>query len=414
MSRIERAAWPRPEEFPAAPDAEALRRWDGADRSARPVRLARLRSRLAREGLDAYFGIRREHMRYLTGFTLADGEEKVAGHSGQFIVGAAEVIVLADTRYAIQAAREAGQARIEPTTYDLPARWGDLVGSLGARRVGVEAGFVNHALWGRLAAAAPGVELVPIEGWIEADRAAKEPAEVERIAAACAVADRALSALLPEIVPGVTERDLAWRLEVLMRTSGAEALAFDVACLAGAEAALPHGSPRDQPIRRGQVLLFDFGAQVCGYRSDMTRTLFVGEPAARDLAVYKVVAAAQGAAIRAVEGAVAEAARTGGSLPDGRAIDRVAREVIDRDGRWPAYGHGLGHGIGLATHEHPSLSRAAAPTPLPTPTVFSIEPGIYLDGEMGVRIEDLVAVDAAVGRAEVLTRFPRGIVVVGE
>jgi Xaa-Pro aminopeptidase len=162
------------------------------------------------------------------------------------------------------------------------------------------------------------------------------------------------------------------------------------------------------------VLLFDFGAQVCGYRSDMTRTLFVGEPAARDLAVYKVVAAAQGAAIRAVEGAVAEAARTGGSLPDGRAIDRVAREVIDRDGRWPAYGHGLGHGIGLATHEHPSLSRAAAPTPLPTPTVFSIEPGIYLDGEMGVRIEDLVAVDAAVGRAEVLTRFPRGIVVVGE
>ena len=412
--RLRPVDWPEPGAFAGPPDPETLRRWDDADRTARRVRLERLRRRLADERLDAYFGVRREHMRYLTGFTLAEGEDKVAGHSGQFLVGADEVVVLADTRYTIQARREATGARIEPTTYDLAARWPDLVASLGARRVAVEAGFVSHALWGRLAAAAPSVELVPIEGWVEADRATKEPAELERIAAACAVADRALAALLPEIRPGLTEQELAWRLEGLMRTSGAEALAFAVACLAGPEAALPHGSPGERPVRRGQVLLFDFGAQVGGYRSDMTRTLFVGEPAARDLAVYEVAAEAQAAAMRAVEGAVAEAKRTGGPLPGGRGFDAIAREVIERDGRWPAYGHGLGHGIGLATHEGPTLSRTASETPLPSPTVFSVEPGIYLQDEMGVRIEDLLAIDVSAGRVDLLTQFPRGVVVVGE
>ena len=132
---------------------------------------------------------------------------------------------------------------------------------------------------------------MPVDGWIEGMRAVKSPDEIERIEAACAVADRALAALLPEIRPGVTEHDLALRLEWLIRTGGAESLAFDVACLSGPEAALPHGAPGDRPVLDGAVLLFDFGAQVEGYRSDMTRTLFVGEPAERDLAVYDVVAA---------------------------------------------------------------------------------------------------------------------------
>ena len=251
---------------------------------------------------------------------------------------------------------------------------------------------------------------MPIEGWIEADRATKEPAELERIAAACAVADRALTTLLPDIRAGVTEQDLALRLEWLMRTGGAEALAFDVACLSGPEAALPHGSPGDRPVRDGAVLLFDFGAQVGGYRSDMTRTLFVGEPSARDLDVYELVARAQTAAV----------GRPPGRARDGR---RAARRSV---GRWQShatiiadaghgerFGHGLGHGIGLATHEAPTLSKRAPDAPLPSPTVFSVEPGIYLDGETGVRIEDLVAVDTANRRLDFLTRFPREVVVVG-
>lgn len=400
---------PTPGDFAPPPGAAQIDAWEAADRAARPARLARLRARFADAGIDGYFGVRREHMRYLTGFALADGEEKVAGNSGQFLIGRDEVVVLADSRYTIQARREAPDARIAEAYGDLPARWSELVASVGASRVGVEAGFVSHATWTRLVAAAPDVELVPVEGWIEADRAVKEPAELERVAAACAVADRALAALLPEIRPGVTEAELALRLEWLMRTAGAEALAFDVACLAGPEAALPHGAPGDRPVREGAVLLFDFGAQVAGYRSDMTRTLFVGEPSARDLAIYELVARAQAAPIVALEAAIAG----GGELPSGRALDALARSVIADAGHGDHFGHGTGHGIGLATHEAPSLGRTASEAPLPSPTVFSVEPGVYLDGETGVRIEDLVAVDAAMRRVERLTLFPRDVIVVG-
>jgi len=404
--------WPEPTDFAPPPDGATRSGWDAADREARPARLARLRARFAAAEVDAYFGVRREHMRYLTGFTLADGEEKVAGNSGQFLVGSDEVVVLADSRYAIQVDREAPDARTFESYNDLPTRWLDLMASVGARRVAVEAGFVSHAAWGRLAAAAPDVELVPVEGWVEADRAVKEPAEIERIAAACAVADRALATLLPEIRPGVTEADLALRLEWLIRTGGAEALAFDVACLSGPEAALPHGAPGDRPIRDGTVLLFDFGAQVGGYRSDMTRTLFVGEPMARDLEIHQLVAGAQAAAIEALETAVTGSG-AGGALPSGRTIDGIARGVIGAAGHGAHFGHGTGHGIGLATHEAPSLGRLASEEPLPSPTVFSVEPGVYLAGEMGVRIEDLVALDAAAGRLERLTLFPRDVIVVG-
>jgi Xaa-Pro aminopeptidase len=402
------ADWPSPADFAGPPSAADRARWAEADAAARPLRLARVRDRFEDVGVDAYFGVRRENSRYLTGFVLADGEEKVAGHSGQFLVGRGEIIVLADSRYAIQARREAPDARYEDVGYDLPGAWPGLVESIGARRVALEAGFVSHALWRRLEAAAPDVELVPVEGWVEADRAVKEPAEIERIAAACAVADRALAMLLPRIVVGAAERSLALELEWLLRTSGAEAVAFDPTCLAGAEAALPHGSPSDVAVERGAVVLFDFGAQVDGYRSDMTRTLFVGEPTERDLAVYEVVAAAQRAAIDQLTASLdAEV-----DLPSGRDLYAIARGSIEDDGRWPPFGHGLGHGIGLATHEQPSLSRTATDSPLPSPTVFSVEPGIYVEGETGVRIEDLVHLDAGAGRLERLTQFPRGVVVV--
>ena len=400
---------PEPADFAPPPTATDLDRWDEADRAARPGRLARLRGRFEGASVEAYLAVRPEHSRYLSGFVLGDGEDRVAGHSGQLFVGRDEVIVLADSRYTIQAAREAPEARIEDVGYDLPGSWAALTSSVGATRVAVEAGFVSHALWRKLEAAAPDVELVAVEGWLEADRAAKEPAEVERIAAACAVADRALATLLPKIRPGVTERYLALELEWLMRTGGAEAVAFDPTCLAGPQAALPHGSPGELPVLGGSVLLFDFGAKVAGYRSDMTRTLFVGEPSERDLAVYELVRRAQAEAIEQV------AAIVDGELdlPSGRDLDAIARGVIEADGRWPAYRHGLGHGIGLATHEAPSLSRLAPDTPLPSPTVFSVEPGIYLEGETGVRIEDLILLDAASSRVDRLTMFPREVLVVG-
>jgi Xaa-Pro aminopeptidase len=395
-------------DFAAPPGARRRRAWDEADRAARPARLARLRARLSADGIDAYFGLGREEIRYLTGVALGDGEEKVAGQSGRFLVSAEAVVVLADSRYTLQAGREAPDSRVEAVTYDLAARWAELCGSIGARRVAVPATDISHALWGELAAAAPRVELVPAGPWVADDRAVKEPAEVERIAAACAVADRALATLLPEIRPGATEASLAWRLETLMREGGAEALAFDVAALAGPQAALPHGSPGERRVRTGQVLLFDFGAQVAGYRSDMTRTLFVGEPRPRDVAVHELVDRAQAATI-----AYLEASLAAGTVPNGRAADAAARDVITAAGHGQHFGHGTGHGIGLATHEAPSLSRVASDAPLPSPTVFSVEPGVYLDGRTGVRIEDLVHFDVAAGRVDRLTRFPRGVLVVG-
>ncbi|HLQ49437.1 MAG TPA: Xaa-Pro peptidase family protein [Candidatus Dormibacteraeota bacterium] len=400
---------PEPADFAPPPTAADLDRWKEADRAARPGRLERLRDRFDGAGVEAYLAVRPEHSRYLSGFVLGDGEDRVAGHSGQLLVGREQVVVFADSRYTIQAASEAPGARIVDVGYDLPGKWAALVSSVGATRVAVEAGFVSHALWRKLEAAAPDVELVAAEGWLEADRATKEPAEVERIAAACAVADRALAALLPRIRAGVTERSLALELEWLMRTGGAEAVAFDPTCLAGPQAALPHGSPGELPVTPGQVLLFDFGAKVAGYRSDMTRTLFVGEPSGRDLAVYELVRRAQAAAIEQVVAIVDGELE----LPSGRDLDAIARDLIEADGRWPAYGHGLGHGIGLATHEAPSLSRLAPETPLPSPTVFSVEPGIYLEGETGVRIEDLILLDADAGKTERLTMFPRDVLVVG-
>jgi Xaa-Pro aminopeptidase len=401
----------------AAPTAADRERWRAADLAARPARLERLRERLTQDGLDAYLGLRPENGRYLTGFILGDGEEKVCGASGRFLISADEPVVVADSRYRLQAQEECPASRVADLPGTFVEAWPDLVASLrpiragagdGVRRIAVEAGFLSHAEWLRLAAALPDIELVPVEGLIEEQRKVKAPEELERIRAACAIADEALRATLADIRVGISEHDLALALEWRMRTGGADGLAFDVACLSGPRAALPHGSPGQRTVRAGEVLLFDFGAQVDGYRSDMTRTLFVGDPTPTDLEVYQLVARAQGTAIELLQ----EAIPAGRSVTN-REVDAAARAVIEAAGLGPRFGHGTGHGIGLATHELPSVGRAAAEEPLPSPTVFSVEPGVYLDGVTGVRIEDLVAIDAAAGRVELLTGFPREVTVVG-
>jgi Xaa-Pro aminopeptidase len=412
LARIGPSEWPHPADFAAPPTASDRARWAEADRAARPERLGRLRDRMRKEGVDGYFGVRWEHMRYLTGLPFDEAEVTGSGESGKFLVGLEDVWVVADSRYTIAVKRHAPDATLYDANSQLADLWADLVSTAGVKRVAIEAMTIPHITWEKLREAAPAVELVAIEGWVEANRQLKEPSELERVAAASAIADRALASLLPSIRPGVTEKELALDLEWRIRTNGADRLAFDVACLAGPEAALPHGSPGDRPVTQGAVLLFDFGAQVEGYRSDMTRTLFVGEPTDRDAGVYGVVAGAQDIVFAALDDAVA-AAQSGAELPTGRFYDQMARDFIDADGRWPAYGHGLGHGIGLATHELPGLGKRSPEVPLPRRTVFSVEPGIYLEGEMGVRIEDLVVIDADVGRLDRVTLFPRDEVVVG-
>jgi Xaa-Pro aminopeptidase len=412
LRRLGPSDWPHPADFAAPPTASDRQRWAEADRAARPQRLARLRQRMADGGVDGYFGVRWEHMRYLTGLPFDEAEISGSGDSGKFLVTMDQVFLLADSRYTIAARRDAPDTTLYEIQRQLTDEWAGVVGAAGVHRVAIEAMTIPHLTWERLIAAAPGVELLAIEGWVEADRQHKDPSELERVAAASAVADRALASLLPSIRPGVTEKELALDLEWRMRTGGADRLAFDVATLAGAEAALPHGSPGHRQVEAGKVLLFDFGAQVEGYRSDMTRTLFVGEPTQRDLDVYRVVAAAQDVVFDALEDAVT-AARAGTPMPNGPSMDRLARDVIEADGRFPVYGHGLGHGIGLATHELPGLGMRSPDQPLPSRTVFSVEPGIYIEGETGVRIEDLVVIDVEANRVEMVTKFPRDEVVVG-
>ena len=403
-----RTSLPLPEEFASAPTAQDLDRWRDADHAAGPARLAALRARAAEERLDALLLTSHADARYFSGMEFGPNEEPVAGSSGWLLVSGDDLAVLVDSRYTVQARREAPLA----TALDYGSDTGETIGrwlvAHGVRRLGLDPQAVRHAVWERIEATATGVELVPVKGFGGAQRARKEPAEIERITAACAVADRALARLLPQIRPGVTEAALAWSLERGMREDGAEALAFDVAALAGGNAALPHGNPSVRALARGEVILFDFGAQVGGYRSDMTRTLFVGAASDADLALYEQVHRGQAATFDLLRGAITGPTAT---MPSGRSCDEETRRVMGSG--VGIYEHGLGHGIGLQTHEAPSLSRAASTDPLPSPTVFSVEPGIYLEDQIGIRIEDLVAVDATKGILEVLTRFPSDPIIVG-
>ena len=399
---------PVPSDFAAPPSQADLQRWSDADAAARPDRIAALRARARAEGLDALLLTSHADARYFSGICFGPNEEPTAGVSGWILISSDVFAIFADSRYTVQARREAALATPLDPGSDPGAAIAAWAKTHGVRNLGVDPGAIRHAIWERMREAAPGLTLTPTKGWGVALRAVKEPAEIERIAAACAVADRALAAVLPKLLPGATEAEVAWLLEREMREGGAEALAFDVAALAGANAALPHGNPGARPFQRGEVALFDFGAQVAGYRSDMTRTLFVGAASDLDLALYQRVLDGQRAAIAALQHAVESGAS---ALPSGRAADDAARAAMgDVDG---VYEHGLGHGIGLQTHESPSLSRGASEAPLPSPTVFSVEPGIYLEERIGIRIEDLVAVDLAGRSLSTLTRFPSAPLIVG-
>lgn len=403
-----RAPYPVPGDFSPPPTPSDLVRWGEADAAARPARIAALRNRAKEEGLDAILLTSHADARYFSGICFGPNEEPTAGASGWILLSADELAIVVDSRYTVQARREAILATPLDPGSDPGAAVAAWAKANGVRSLGVDPSAIRHAVWERMLEVAPDLTLRPTRGWGVALRAVKEPAEIERIAAACAVADRALAAVLPRLRPGASEAEIAWLLEREMRENGAEALAFDVAALAGANAALPHGNPGTRAFKVGEVALFDFGAQVAGYRSDMTRTLFVGDASDADLELYQCVRDGQQAAIDALRRAV-----QGGSsnLPSGREVDRIARAAI---GEWAGvYEHGLGHGIGLQTHEAPSLSRGAPESPLPSPTVFSVEPGIYREERIGIRIEDLVAVDLASRTLDTLTRFPSTPLIVG-
>lgn len=212
-------------------------------------------------------------------------------------------------------------------------------------------------------------------------REIKDEEEIACIAAAQRIAEQSLCELLPEIVPGIRERDIAAKLEFLMRKNGSEGASFDTIALAGKNTSKPHGVPSDYAVKNGDFVLLDFGAIKGGYHSDMTRTFCIGEPTEKMRRVWEIVLEAQKRAFEAI--AVNKECCE---------IDKAARDFIGAEGFGDAFGHGLGHSVGLEIHESPSFSKSCA-TPLTKGMVLTVEPGIYLENEFGVRIEDIIAMN---------------------
>jgi len=220
---------------------------------------------------------------------------------------------------------------------------------------------------------------VTTSGVVEEMRAVKDEDELATLRQAIALGDAAYAHIADFMQPGMTERQVAWELESFMRTHGAEKLAFEVIVAAGPNGAMPHAHPTDRVIQAGEPVVMDLGTAVDGYCSDLTRTVVLSEADGRYQEVYEVVLQAQQAALRGIRPGMR-----------GQEADAIAREVIAEAGYGDAFGHGLGHGVGLVVHERPRLGRLSDKDVLQSGMVFSVEPGIYLPGEFGVRLEDLV------------------------
>jgi Xaa-Pro aminopeptidase len=346
------------------------------------ARADRLLGSTAERELDALLVTDRTNVRWLTGFT---------GTSGACLLSSDERLLLTDFRYMEQAARQVDGFEVARASESL-------LGELGARlpsgRVGFDDVNLSVRSHARLVEKAPsGVELVAAGGVVETLREVKDLEEWARIAEAAELATVALERVLEGGLAGRTERGLKLDLEQEMRLAGAEDASFPSIVAHGAHGALPHAEPRDVEIRPGTLVTIDWGARVDGYCSDCTRTLAAGEVGEREREVYELVLRAEQAALAAVEPGAA-----------GVAVDAVARTIIEEAGHGDRFGHGLGHGVGLEVHEGPRLTKTSEDS-LEPGMVVTVEPGVYLPGELGVRIEDLVVVQE--GGPRVLTRFPR-------
>jgi len=347
------------------------------------ARIERLRSRFPAAGIDALVVTSSANRRYLTGFT---------GSAGTVVITPDQALLLVDFRYVEQASRQAPAFRV--VRYDeVFQALGEQLGALGVRRVGFEAEHVTVAQMAKLREAAP-VEWVATERLVEDVRAIKDAEELALIEEAVALADRCFEHILPQLKPGVTEREVAWRMEVFMREQGAEGLAFPTIVASGPNGAMPHARPTDRPLSAGEFVTLDFGCVWKGYCSDMTRTVFLGEPTPRHRELYDLVLRAQETGVSAVR-----PGRTG------REVDAAARQVIADAGYGEAFGHGLGHGVGLEVHEEVPRLSTRSQTVLAPGMVTSVEPGVYLPGWGGIRIEDLVVVTE--DGCRVLTKSPK-------
>lgn len=348
-----------------------------------------LAHRLGEAGQPAALVTRAVNVRYLTGLASSNAALLVHAEGRAVLATDFRYLAAAPDDLDVMEARDVGVALVEQAGRD------------GVERLAVEEHDITVETYDRLTAAADiaGVHLVRLGRAIEAIRTVKDDVELGHLRQACAVADEAFAGLLPTIRPGRTERDVARDLDQRMRDLGAEGPSFETIVAAGPHSAIPHHSPGDRPLARGDLVKMDFGALVAGYCSDMTRTVVIGPAAPWQQEVHAIVLAAQ-------------AAGRAAALPAAVAgdVDAAARSVIVEHGYGEAFPHGLGHGVGLEIHEAPTL-RDGATDRLAVDIPVTVEPGIYLPGRGGVRIEDTIVVRADPDGPEVLTRTSRDLLV---
>ena len=293
------------------------------------------------------------------------------------------MILATDFRYIEQAKTEAPEFEVVQISNGISKWFPNLITELGAQRVGFEEAAVSYAMYKDLAASLKGIEanisLIPHKGLVESLRAIKDQDELTFIEEAAAITDAALEEVLPRVKPGISEKELAWELESIMRQKGSEPMPFEIILASGVNAALPHAKPSNKTTKENEPIVIDLGARVHGYCSDITRTICLGNCDNTFNRIYDIVLAAQLTAIETAQAGL-----------DGEQVDKLARTVIEQSGHGDNFGHGLGHGVGLAAHEEPRIGPGSKDI-ITNGMVFTIEPGIYIPGWGGVRIEDTIA-----------------------
>lgn len=357
----------------------------------RSKRIAALVDGLSAAHLDGLLLTGLSNIRYLTGFS---------GSSALVVVTPRDVVLITDFRYQTQVAEEVGD--VARTVIEGASLWTGLwqqLAHMPVKVLGFETTHIQHRDFQRLVEAGARWQWRPTVDLVETLRERKDGAELERIQSAANVATRALERTLPQVRAGMTELEVAGVLEKALRDEGSEGFPFPSIVASGPRAALPHARSSSRALESGDFLLMDFGAEVGGYCSDLTRTVVVGRASEEQKAVYETVRVANERAATGV--------RAGMS---GRDADALARHYIERAGYGELFGHSLGHGIGLEVHEAPRLARTSDGT-LPEGAVVTIEPGVYRPGWGGVRIEDDVVLGA--DGPHILTEFPRELLELG-
>lgn len=358
-------------------------------------RLVALRHLLSKQGLDALLVSGLDNRRYLSGFTAR--EEVLHESCGSLLITRDAALLFTDFRYLEWAQAEASEYDILIYKSGLGTVLAEQLGVLQVARLGFETAYMPYGQYQRLTqTAAEGgiqVEWVPTEGLVEGLREVKSAEEVSAVRQALTLTEKVLMEVAALLRPGLSERQVAWEIERRFRGEGAAELAFHPIVAAGANGARPHHRPGDYLIKEKEPIIIDLGPRVSGYCADLTRTFILGEPPERFREIYAIVRQAQ---------ARAEAGLKAGM--ESLAGDALGREVIVQAGYGEAFGHSLGHGVGLAVHEAPSLSPVEERnTILQAGSIVTVEPGIYLSGWGGVRLEDMILIQT--DRAEVLNKL---------